>query len=234
MVEFDWMAKAQRMARRLGASSRGRPSTHHSVYAILLHDSRREGRWGLYVGQTSRDPDWRVDQHKVGYKASAAVKRFGVRLVRQLTEHLNPMTGWEWLDLESPASLGGRRPLSMAETDLRGNKAEQIRDLDCGQFLGLGPAIGRRPIGVKIGPVQTGSSAVSHALTPLPATAAEDVEALLHADWRQEDSPRPAPETIDANTLLDHIIAQGCVHLPLSRGQKPFYSVLPSGSDEVF
>jgi hypothetical protein len=26
--------------------------------------SRQEGRWGLYVGQTSRDADGRFDQHK--------------------------------------------------------------------------------------------------------------------------------------------------------------------------
>lgn len=37
----------------------------------------------------------------MGYRASRAVKRFGVRTLPQLTEHLNPMLGWEALDLEA-------------------------------------------------------------------------------------------------------------------------------------
>jgi hypothetical protein len=68
---------------------------------ILLHDPRRGERWGLYVGQTSRDPDWRFDQHKAGYKASGAVKRFGIRLLSDLVEHLNPMSGPESLVMEA-------------------------------------------------------------------------------------------------------------------------------------
>jgi hypothetical protein len=55
----------------------------------------------LYVGQTSRDPDWRFDQHKTGYKASGSVKRFGVCLLPELVQHLNPMRQWESLDLEA-------------------------------------------------------------------------------------------------------------------------------------
>jgi hypothetical protein len=83
------------------AATTGERGARHSVYVILLHDPRRNGRWGLYVGQTSRDPDWRFDQHKAGYKASRAVKRFGVCLLPELVEHLNPMSGPESLDLEA-------------------------------------------------------------------------------------------------------------------------------------
>ncbi|RZJ94057.1 MAG: ATP-binding protein, partial [Novosphingobium sp.] len=41
-------------------------------------------------------------------------------------------------------------------------QAEQIRDLARGQFLGLGPAISRRPVAVRIGSVRTGSRGGSH------------------------------------------------------------------------
>jgi hypothetical protein len=68
---------------------------------VLLHDTRRQGRWGLYVGQTSRDPDWRFDQHKAGYKSSGAVKRFGLCLLPELTDHLNPLHQWESIELEA-------------------------------------------------------------------------------------------------------------------------------------
>lgn len=55
---------------------------------------------GLYVGQTARDPDWRFDQHKAGYRASGAVMRFGVRLLPDLVDHLNPIARWESLEIE--------------------------------------------------------------------------------------------------------------------------------------
>ncbi len=105
MAELDWMTKAERAALGLHATTVGKPGAGHSVYVILLHDPRLAGRWGLYVGQSGRDPDWRFDQHKAGYKASGAVKRFGVRLLPELVAHLNPVTRQESLDLE--AALAG-------------------------------------------------------------------------------------------------------------------------------
>ena len=95
------MESARRAALRLGAATRGQKGARHSVYVILLHSPARAQPWGLYVGQTSRDPDWRFDQHKLGYKASGAVKRFGVRTLPEVTAHLNPMQGWEAIDLEA-------------------------------------------------------------------------------------------------------------------------------------
>jgi predicted GIY-YIG superfamily endonuclease len=96
-----WIRKAALAAGNLKASTVGARGARHSVYVILLHDPSLAGRWGLYVGQTSRDPDWRFDQHKAGYKASGAVKRFGVRLLPDLVAHLNPLKGWESLELEA-------------------------------------------------------------------------------------------------------------------------------------
>ncbi|HEX3421781.1 MAG TPA: hypothetical protein VHS33_00045 [Sphingomicrobium sp.] len=101
MPYCEWIARAERAALRLRAASTGKAGCGHSVYVVLLHDPRLGERWGLYVGQTSRDPDWRFDQHKAGYKASAAVKRFGVRLLPELVEHLNPMSRPDSLVLEA-------------------------------------------------------------------------------------------------------------------------------------
>ena len=96
-----WLAAAERAARTLTATTRGARGAGHSVYVVLLHDIRRAEPWGLYVGQTWRDPDLRFDQHKAGYKASGAVRRFGVRLLPALGAHLNPMRRWEALELEA-------------------------------------------------------------------------------------------------------------------------------------
>lgn len=97
----EWMPKAVLAARAFKAVTRAEPGARHSVYIILLHDPARPLPCGLYVGQTSRDPDWRFDQHKAGYKASSSARRFGVCLLPQLVEHLNPMRQWESLDLEA-------------------------------------------------------------------------------------------------------------------------------------
>lgn len=97
----EWMHRAERAALGLRATTAGQRGAGHSPYVVLLHDPRLAGRWGLYVGQTSRDPDWRFDQHKSGYKASGAVRRFGVSLLPGMVQHLNPLRGWKLLELEA-------------------------------------------------------------------------------------------------------------------------------------
>jgi predicted GIY-YIG superfamily endonuclease len=97
----EWMKKAERVARAFHAETAGKRGATHSVYVILLSDPSEQGRAGLYVGQTSRDPDLRFDQHKAGYKASRAVRRFGLGVLPHLVEHLNPMMRWESIELEA-------------------------------------------------------------------------------------------------------------------------------------
>lgn len=101
MSQPDWMSKATRAALSLRANTVGAKRAGHSVYVVLLHNPARGDPWGLYVGQTSRDPDLRFDQHKAGYKASGAVRRYGVRLLPGMVAHLNPLLGWEALELEA-------------------------------------------------------------------------------------------------------------------------------------
>ena len=83
-------------------------------------------------------------------------------------------------------------------------QAEQIRDLDRGRFLGLGPAISRRPVKVRIGPVKSGARDSSSGLLPLPSAPAESMEALLHAELASAASSKstssPAPPPIPAES----------------------------------
>lgn len=101
IVDADWLKRAERAAAALGAETRGQPGARHQVYVVLLHRPAHPAPWGLYVGQTALDPDLRFDQHKNGYKASRAVRRFGVKLLPELVAHLNPLAGWESLELEA-------------------------------------------------------------------------------------------------------------------------------------
>ena len=80
-----------------------------NLYVILLRDEvwlhRRKFRERnpdyrpnmpcVYVGQTSLDPEERFEQHKEGKKASRIARKYGVRLVPRLYEHLNPVPASE-------------------------------------------------------------------------------------------------------------------------------------------
>ncbi len=74
-------------------------------------------------------------------------------------------------------------------------QAEQIRDLERGRFLALGPAICRRPVSIKIGAVKTSTRMGTHKLMPMPDASEEPVnfQAMLFADM-EADAPPPRPE----------------------------------------
>ena len=91
-------------------------------------------------------------------------------------------------------------------------QAEAIRDLDRGHFLGLGPAISRRPVAVRIGAVRTSARTVIGGLMPLPAAQGDDMHALLHAEPEVIEQPAflwldAAPVAPAARALLDRIAA---------------------------
>jgi hypothetical protein len=80
------------------------PTFHHSVYVILLDEavtkhpsvvrlnpSRQPLKPCLYVGMTGLPVDERFENHKNGYKSAWVVRKYGVRLMPELYEHLNPM-----------------------------------------------------------------------------------------------------------------------------------------------
>ncbi len=85
-------------------------------------------------------------------------------------------------------------------------QAEQIRDLERGRFLALGPAICRRPIAVKIGAVQTSARTSSHSLIPLPSASSESSEDFfaLAPATREPVLPLAMPvEQVDNSAQLD-------------------------------
>src|SRR3954453_15217388 len=103
------------MQRRTLRSSRRRERTrarlrpkaedyHHNVYVILLDDAGLRNRAALrlnpkrdplkpavYVGMTGLPVDHRFENHRNGYKSARLVEKFGVRLLPEMYEYLNPM-----------------------------------------------------------------------------------------------------------------------------------------------
>ena len=89
-------------------------------------------------------------------------------------------------------------------------QAEQIRDLERGRFLALGPAICRRPVAVKIGAVKTSSRGGTHKLMPPPVAATENMQELLFAGGEDEAPPPPpraAPAPIPTETVMRQLAA---------------------------
>lgn len=77
---------------------------HHNVYIVELDPSVRDDRRFaevnpdcstelpcLYVGLTGLAPEERFARHKAGVQQSRIVKRYGLRLLPAMYEHLNPM-----------------------------------------------------------------------------------------------------------------------------------------------
>ncbi len=61
------------------------------MYVVYLRNPKGDGKAAYYVGMTGLTPEARFANHKAGIKAASVVRRFGIRLVPVLYEHLNPM-----------------------------------------------------------------------------------------------------------------------------------------------
>jgi hypothetical protein len=92
----------RRTFRKLRAEQQ--PEHHHNVYVVLLdpavgklrnvraaNPKRDRTKPCVYVGMTGLTPEERFANHKAGIKAASVVKRYGLRLLPELYEHLNPM-----------------------------------------------------------------------------------------------------------------------------------------------
>jgi hypothetical protein len=77
---------------------------NHHVYVVELHSDVLDeakfkkanpdyvhGKPCVYVGMTGHDPDTRFDQHKAGIKANKFAHKYGLRLMPEIYEKLNPM-----------------------------------------------------------------------------------------------------------------------------------------------
>jgi predicted GIY-YIG superfamily endonuclease len=96
--------KRSRTSRRNAKQPKTVETFHHSVYVILLNPAvlghpsilrlnpdRDPAKPCLYVGMTGLSVEQRFENHKKGVKSAWVVKKYGLRLVPDLYEYLNPM-----------------------------------------------------------------------------------------------------------------------------------------------
>lgn len=101
--------------------SESRSADHHNVYVVLLDSAAAKLRSVrtanpdgdpakpcVYVGMSGLAPEARFANHKAGIKAAGVVKRFGLRLLPEFYDHLNPM----------PYAAAAQMEINLAE-DLR-------------------------------------------------------------------------------------------------------------------
>ena len=100
LLALSFACEVKRKTKRLQKEQ----TFHHSVYVILLDDAvakhpsilrlnpnRDPLKPCVYVGMTGLPVDHRFANHKKHYKSAWVVRKYGVRLMSELYEHLNPM-----------------------------------------------------------------------------------------------------------------------------------------------
>jgi uncharacterized protein len=83
-------------------------------------------------------------------------------------------------------------------------QAETFRDLERGQFMALGPALSRRPLGLRIGPTETAPRNAIPRLMPMPEATADAHAIILAAPPPEVNRPRRSRSAPD---LLGQLMA---------------------------
>ena len=97
ITPIPWLTLARDVLLHFRPSGRG---THH-LYFVLLGGYGRDGNeYGIYVGETARRPEIRIEQHKRGIRDSGAVRRRGLQLLVSVGPHLSPLARAEAKRLE--------------------------------------------------------------------------------------------------------------------------------------
>src|SRR3954471_7339658 len=129
---------------------------------------------------------------KRGLAGIVATQRLAKLAKNVAAEASNFLMGRTFLDIDM-----------LRAADLLGmerRQAEAIRDLERGEFLALGPAVSKRPVNIRIGPVRTAGKTGSPKLVPLPPASPGGVAGLLALDAARPVvappplPPRPAPQ----------------------------------------
>ncbi|KIL99352.1 hypothetical protein CCC_03570 [Paramagnetospirillum magnetotacticum MS-1] len=131
---------------------------------------------------------------KRGLAGIIATQRLAKLAKNVAAEASNFLMGRTFLDIDM------QRAADLLGIDRR--QAEVFRDLERGRFVGLGPALSRRSVTIRIGDVQTRSHAGGAQLMPLPERTPEEARGLLF----KANAPPPAPyvpeKGLDTEALL--------------------------------
>ena len=144
---------------------------------------------------------------KRGLAGVIATQRLAKLAKNVAAEASNFLMGRTFLDIDMA------RAADLLGMDRR--QAEMFRDLQRGNFVGLGPALSRRPLPIAIGPVETQARSSSPKLMPMP-DAVEDVEDLIFTPDPEELARPPVRRARPAPRPTTDILAELSRATPLS------------------
>lgn len=127
---------------------------------------------------------------KRGLAGVIATQRLAKLAKNVAAEASNFLMGRTFLDIDMA------RAADLLGMDRR--QAEMFRDLKRGNFVGLGPALSRRPLPIAIGDVETQARSSSPKLMPMPETVVDVEDLIFTPDAEELTRPitrrtRPAP-----------------------------------------
>jgi len=132
---------------------------------------------------------------KRGLAGIIATQRLAKLAKNVAAEASNFLMGRTFLDIDM------QRAADLLGIDRR--QAEIFRDLECGRFVGLGPALSRRSVTIRIGEVTTKSHASGARLVPLPERTSEEARGLLF----QSNAPPTPPYRPEPAAGTDEVLA---------------------------
>ena len=109
------------------------PKERHFIYVIeldkdVLYESKfkkanpnfETGKPCVYVGMTVHDPDTRFDQHNAAIKANKYAMKYGLRLMPEIYEKLNPMScgNAQFMEVDLASSFASPSPSKKLLTTL--------------------------------------------------------------------------------------------------------------------
>ncbi len=161
---------------------------------------------------------------KRGLAGVIATQRLAKLAKNVAAEASNFMMGRTFLDIDMARAadlLGMER-----------RQAEMFRDLGRGQFIGLGPALSRRPQSIRIGTVETVSRGAAPALVPPPvAVSAEETRELILSAAAVE-APRPPPRRA-ARPPQPDILAQLAQYRPAAAPEASATPPVPPTAEQL-
>nr|WP_019995939.1 ATP-binding protein [Aureimonas ureilytica] len=139
---------------------------------------------------------------KRGLAGMIATQRLAKLAKNVAAEASNFLMGRTFLDIDMA------RAADLLGLDRR--QAERFRDLEPGHFVALGPALSRRPIPIRIGPVETAGRSGRPVLMALPEASPEAMADLIFTAGADEPDTLPAPvrrEPLPTRELLERVAA---------------------------
>ncbi|WP_188408623.1 ATP-binding protein [Agaricicola taiwanensis] len=137
---------------------------------------------------------------KRGLAGVIATQRLAKLAKNVAAEASNFLMGRTFLDIDMA------RAADLLGMDRR--QAEMFRDLERGQFVGLGPALSKRPLRIVIGSVSSSDRGGAPKLLPLPEQLPEDASKLIFTPGENEPALVTAPRAARPRAAAGEVFRQ--------------------------